>query len=117
MDTTEIIQGNRIIAEFMGLQYDDHDEKWHDGKYFATDSLLYNTDWSRLMPVVEKIESVGHSTTISSDVREAITDKYCCEILHKGALVSNLFYKNSKTKIEAVWLAVIEFIKWYNQSK
>lgn len=109
MDTKEVIEGNRIIAEFMGLKYDDHDEKWHDGKYFATDSLLYNTDWSRLMPVVEKIESKGYGVIIEKK----------SSIIHEvhPTMQNKSWEKRNGNKIENTWLAVIEFIKWYNQSK
>ena len=73
----------------------------------------YNTDWNRLMQVVEKIESIKIETY------KVRVDIYfnCCQInpTHWEQLIS--IYGNKETKIEAVYNACIEFIKWYNENK
>lgn len=73
MKTNEILQGNRILAEFMGLKpgYNSYTKKynWGDGIFFMTngdtieevmDSIVgyakYHSSWDWLMPVVEEIE-------------------------------------------------------------
>ena len=73
----------------------------------------YNTDWNRLMQVVEKIESIKIETY------KVRVDIYfnCCQInpTHWEQPIS--IYGNKETKIEAVYNACIEFIKWYNENK
>jgi len=66
--------------------------------------LKYHTSWDWLMPVVEKIESLSGTTVLIKRIG--------CEIIMYGKTISK---QTSDTKIEAVWLAVIEFIKWYNE--
>lgn len=82
----------------------------HGGKpNMEADLCFYTSDWNMLMPVVEKIESIGnYAVTISA---------YSCSI---SEIV--LFDEDSHvhiesdcdSKIDAVYKAVIEFIQWYN---
>lgn len=132
----KIAEGNRLIAEFMGaivtLDYCEiPDVQDGLGFYFkkenapdfdlryCSEGLKYHSSWDWLMPVVEKIESLGYQsetmgwhltnglvTTISFWVNRTDYSKeperVCC--------------KESKKKIEAVWTAVIEFIKYKNSN-
>ncbi len=81
----------------------------------------YNTSWNWLMPVVEKIESI--------DVGEILNGKgqgyknqfkiwsNACLIEPSnwgGPLIKQIC---APTKIEAVYKAIVEFIKWYNDNK
>lgn len=125
--TQEQIEGNKLIAEFMNWKHHSGNVYWFPNLYPSTDDTgettfdiseaEFHSSWSWLMPVVEKIESLGHSTSISSDMRQAVLDKYCCEILKKNTIGTNLLHKAGKTRLEAVYLAVIDFIKFYNQQK
>ena len=63
----------------------------------------YNSDWNWLMEVVEKIESIKGTQIFINGIS--------CEVMFKGKVIS----KHFNTKIEAVYNACIEFIKWYNQ--
>lgn len=58
--------------------------------------------WNDLMPVVEFIEAIKNSDDYEIDIFGN-----CCDI---GGKIE----KVGKTKIEATWLAVVEFIKGYN---
>lgn len=103
---------NELIAHFMGYKYHEeyrdeydefHSDYWERPNGQIKDGLTFNTDWNELIPVVEKIEKDYHT---------AILDKRCT--------ISNadrLFEKRGATKIESVWLSVIEFIEWYNNNK
>ena len=102
MTEEEIIKGNKLIAEFMGLHFHKIGwvDKYHiDGNYESI-ILDYNWSWDWLMPVIEKIESLGYAVRIL-DVG--------CGI--EGDLIIERF---GTTKIEGTLLTVIEFIKWYN---
>jgi hypothetical protein len=103
----EVKKDNEIIAEFMGevLTEEDHAHN------FTLDQLPYRTNWNWLIPVVEKIESLGGRTAILfSPNRHNI-----CTISERDHTM--LAQKESQTKIEAVYKAVVEFIRWYNTTQ
>jgi hypothetical protein len=72
-------------------------------------SLPYHTSWDWLMPVVEKIEGIG-------DYHVSI-GMFSCYV-SEGVFIDEWVHieSDSDSKIKAVWLAVIEFIKWHNQN-
>jgi hypothetical protein len=135
MKTNETLQGNRILAEFMGLKpgYNSYTKKynWGDGIFFMTngdtieevmDAIVgyakYHSSWDWLMPVVEKIESFGFRFEIALnevDLYDIENDRFStsvnfpdCDGLKDCGL----------TKIHAAFLACVEFAKWYkNQAK
>lgn len=93
------IEGNRLIAEFLG---------WHlDPKR----SLKYNSSWNWLMPVVEKINSSGEY--------DVIIFKTTCHINDPDAILFETTYETSKkgSLIMDVWEVIVEFIQWYNNQK
>ncbi len=115
MDTTE---NNKLIAEFMGLEYAPKDKRWDD--WFTKDGtrvtfrsripLQYHASWDWLMPVVEKIE---YCDGISNDEVITIEYKDCIIPHHQG----EVRIEGANSKLEAVYQAVVEFIKCYNQKK
>lgn len=88
---------NRIIAEFMNMTITRYSEFYFDSKW----------DW--LMPVVEKIESLKHPVYISSNNCQIYEKISWGE--HNGWNVDSY----GKNKLEATYLAVVEFIKWHNK--
>ena len=108
-------ENNKIIAEFMWWKEQEEDFMFNpktSGSIYIK-SLLFHKDWNWLMEVVEKIESIKIETY------KVRVDIYfnCCQInpTHWEQLIS--IYGNKETKIEAVYNACIEFIKWYNENK
>ena len=122
------LEGNTLIAEFMGW------DKWNTGTFetpFEDASyvngepnhfcearhLKFYSSWDWLMPVVEKIESMSYKVHINTGNCEI----YSCELFEKDNLIINKYYGDFKneitTKITAVWLACVDFIKWYNENK
>ena len=92
-----ITENNKIIAKFMGAT--------------LTKDLKYHLDWNWLMEVVEKIESI-------------LPDDSIITIEYKNCFIPILddeepftIEGGGKTKIEAVYNACLEFIKWYNENK
>ena len=113
MTQEEIIAGNKLIAEFMGLSYCEkyRYEGWyknheHNHRICDFDGLKYHTSWDWLMPVVEKIEKMN--TTV-------VIEGIMCEI-KTHSIGFDMTASDERSKILAVYYAVIEFIKWYNDN-
>jgi len=91
----------RLIDKFMGCESENP-----SFGYFVPNP--YNSDWNLLMPVVEKIESMGYNFNIH---------KGFCLIIGVPFFGSIPHSPDSKvSKITYVYQSVIQFIKWYNQN-
>jgi hypothetical protein len=130
----KIEEGNRLIADFIGYEKDFLAEEGEEPRYFVYDHLeciadgvdwwdtvemdwsswLYPKDmkfhfsWDWLMPVVERIENKGYDVFING-LYCRITDCGLSDFEIESTEVSN--------KREAVFKAVVEFIKWYNENE
>ena len=108
--TNETLEGNKLIAEFMGgdtkniingVMLHEYPSTHETRRLFHFDDLHYNYLWDWLMPVVGKIHSIvnnGHK----------VLDKEAylwCQIM--DAIVS--------VNIDGSHLSVYNYIKWYNQ--
>jgi len=135
------IEGNKLIAEFMGMKYHHYPKNnyyarpehtfFEGDKIWGITELKYHSEWDWLMPVVEKIENTElgdisiHSETFEDDIYlncnvEIEIISLVCSIHIYGnmrAFKDFICINNKKTKIEATWLACVEFIKWYNFNK
>lgn len=110
MSDTEIIEGNKQIAEFMGAKIGKGGTKkypvfvnlpiWHGQKMqLWTTSLKdvrYHESWDWLIPVCEKIKGFLH---VSMESRPKAQ-----RVLHALEFVNR----------EIVYELVLKFIKWYN---
>lgn len=103
----EIIEGNAAINKFRGLNLGQSG--------YAND---YHSNWNNLMLVVEKIEEPGNFPDLS--IKEGVDVKIFyrnCKIEYSDDDNEYDLSPNGekgKTKIEAVWKAVVKFIQWYN---
>lgn len=137
--STSVKTENELIAEFMGYQYfpyKDEEKGWLHGwikpevnrkmggiAYKVQhdlllcrrkDDLKYHVNWDWLMPVVEKIESTQRSTLLYGGI--ANLKPYFFRIA--GSFSGDFETEASgKTRIEAVYKAVLKFILWYNSQK
>ena len=118
MEQLQIIEGNKLIAEFMDdiytlergniINFLEKPSKFETSNSFEANELLYHSSFDWLMPVVEKIEGMGIKVEIEGNG---------CDINRLNPFHP---YNNGAacdSKIESVWLALVEFIKWYNQNK
>lgn len=96
MNDQEIIEGNKLIAEFMGMG-----EKFLPMDYEHENGVRYHSSWDWLMPVVEKIEKENPKAGIQIDGKK-------CSVFLPKYLVMDF---SGDTKLEATWNAVIYFIR------
>ena len=142
MSEQEIIEGNKLIAEFMGGIYvrredlfDSHiiEEFIYNNNHPILKNnikttehlyhLRYHLSWDWLMPVVEKIgrlnslEENGEWFNFVIQNGKVPTNTYCTCIGRVGEYsrnLGNVSSGKSSSLIESNWLCIIEFIKWYN---
>lgn len=118
MTTEEILEGNKLIAEFMGAKiivenyHGINIIKFPDKSTKDLFGLKYNTSWDWLMPVVEKIEQGNYAVIITQNV---CTIRACIMGDTTIRAYQNGNYLTPNTKLSNTWLAVIQFIKWYNE--
>lgn len=99
-------ENNKIIAEFMGLTIITDSISYFDTTFKPLKK--YHSDWSKLMEVIDKIESLGYWVEIIGGYHNQ------CNIGIQNN-TKNLIERDSETKVEAVYNAVVAFIKWYNE--
>lgn len=120
MKEDEIIQNNRLIAEFMGTDMPD--------KF-----LEFNTCWNWLMGVVEKIESLdlsrygyiwegieGETEYNNQDINVEIEGNRCWIYMNlqldpMHTFNEESFKKKYESKLQATYESVVEFIHRYNE--
>ena len=111
MSKEEILKGNKLIASFMDI--DDSIPHDHQGMY------LYHSSWDWLMPVVEKIESLGYiikylSTPTLSN-RWYIYNMEVKKSYYDSVVKVESNYQNNESKLNTYYKGCIEFIKYYNK--
>lgn len=105
MNTTE---NNKIIAEFMGVAsngivfQDENTKEFHP--------IKYHFDWNWLMEVVEKIEEMDFVFNVQYTLVET-------HDLRDTKFKHTFKPQDKKTKKESIYIACVEFIKWYNEQK
>jgi hypothetical protein len=129
MKKEQTTEGNKVIDLFNNnLLY---------SRGFSVEEYNYNSEWNNLMTVICKIESLpvnwnksgfnkeGYGYNGKKDHRyEVRIEGINCEIIECMCMVgedqislphNDPYYKFDKniTKIESVWITIVEFIKWY----
>lgn len=122
----EIIEGNKLIAEFAELpkcadpKHIDDPCFFVEGQYRKAHKLQYDTSWNRLMQVVEKIESLGFDIAYHSKFTYMKEDNTFLNSHHihiwdeSEHLITDL---KDEVMIDCFFVAVVEFIKYYNTQK
>ena len=117
MTKKEILEGNKLIADFMNYRQDKKDpqvfhlkgiEKSIGGKVF------YHSSWDWLMMVVDRIDLIHpHGRTFIEGQR----DNPKKEIVNWWCNLGEAYHHSTISKIDAVYQAVIKFIRWFNENK
>lgn len=134
MSEGELIGNNKIIALFMGWKKDEsgfypiaqhqYDNKGYiiDGEkgFYQGDRPLhiYHKSWDWLMPVIDKIESLGFNFRMESKY-EVTSDNesrilYMCDFDNKEHIINLACYTS---KIDCVYGCIIKFIEWHKLNK
>src|SRR5687768_11495120 len=103
---------NELVAEFMGQPL----TLLHDTGYYGTiehkiDYQMYQSSWNALMPVVQKVRSICVAVEISYSLGTV------CKICYNNGKNFEWLSIEDNDGIRAVYKAVVEFIKWYNDQK
>lgn len=136
MKKNDIIRGNKLIDKFhQNKEYLDLSTLDMLDKLIYTNELPYDKSWNLLMPVVEKIEKITGGlfdiTIANVNIVWWYTKKIKTSsfIKRKSSwdpiggkmydIIIGTFTKSPEklkatSKIEAVWLAIVKFIEWYN---
>lgn len=103
----------------------------YENKFLHQERFPFHKHWNWLMPVVEKISTIHHESFpinvsisggggahIAINPSNCAGEEYVGELVIANTLNLNYFITDEElqyTNIEAVWLAVVEFIDWYNK--
>lgn len=123
-----INEGNKIIAEFMGLKYQEKTDHpfcfpngvWIDKRGLGHKSLDYNSSWDWLMPVLIKIEDeLDVVTSIQINRYKDVGLKGIMGECHLCLFETghDEIITDSALKIESLWKAIVKFIIWYNSKE
>ena len=127
MEKEKIIQGNELIAKFMGAEKENG--YWDylltdapaitegNGGAYLPRELHYHHDWNWLMPVVKKINDLcnerGGELSNNSRRQEHLSNQLDNPLHWKSW---SYHYVTLITDIDVVFRTVIKFIEWYNTS-
>ena len=106
------IESNKLIAEFMGITNIVSEDDFLSGEYDGDDVTVaevfkYHESWDWLMPVVEKIESLGYWIRMDYGDVFIVNDD-------SDIIIKNPMHEDGYTKLSLVYQVVVEFITWYN---
>jgi len=115
MTPQEIQERNKQIALMLGWERHNHASyftwtKQNSKDHIYESILQFHLDWNWLHEAVEFIErlSVHHMVE---------TNRSSCVIYNGKNIITANYFKADKTKKEAVFIAVSDFAKLYNEKK
>jgi hypothetical protein len=96
----EIETGNRLIAEFMGWIH--HEDPQYDA--YEMSNLKYHSSLDSLMPVIEKVETLGYKVVLAS---------YQAQVYDNNDRKMIIDADFSSKFLENAYGAVVGFITYY----
>ena len=111
MSNKEILENNKLIANFMGVKIGEERYSYRIGvtEPLQEKHLNYNNSWGWLMPVIEKIESDNIMATVVIICNKCQITLFDFESVPKFAKTIQ-----ANDKLKATWLCVVEFVKRFN---
>lgn len=128
MEQQEIIEGNKLIAEFMGAEvlspktkftYYDFGDNWSETNSYVfqqkihDNMLKYHSSWDWLIPIIDKIELIEDSKYVV----QIAADRCTIFEWNDSENIVKFNVMHTGEKITATYKCIIEFIKWYNNGK
>lgn len=119
MENSEFFFGNNLIAEFMGNRMNGgsgyyisgHNANFPSTNSISTSDLRYHECWEWIMPVVEKISSMGFQVQLLS--WEILNRKPENGFrINKGNHI--IAFNDNPDMKTAIWKSVVGFVKWHN---
>lgn len=133
-----IEEGNMLIAEFLGCyKYPENsfdnvwsyeiyghldfvDDREYEKHYYLPSEMKFHDSWDWLMPVVEFIEDVRVQPDEEGSIsyHRFAVGMPCgqCEIVDTES-EKIVAFGDGPTKRASTYVAVVEFIEWYNKNK
>ena len=122
----ETIDGNRLIAEFMGFsrtvtlrkgvyKVPEGQELLYKAWHLHIDNMPYHTSWDWLMPVVERINTIAIDNYGETNVMIQSNQCRIGETWDDSVVITTK--ANHPVLIEMVYMAIVTFIKWYEAQK
>jgi hypothetical protein len=111
MTQEEILKGNRLIADFMEVDYSGKFQYIARVGYtvsLSEEHLQYNSSWDWLIPVFQKIEKLGYGWSIVEGEIDIYSSGYQW-ITHSREIVDE-----NTTLIEAAFKCCVDFIEKCN---
>lgn len=110
MTQEQIIEGNKLIAEFMGVKMHNETHIEVVTNAFGTGTstihpIEYHSSFDWLMPVVDKIRDMHEINGIA--IEEADLESADCHLLSLTIFAS----------LDTVFHEVVQFITWFNTQK
>ena len=125
MTQEEIVQYNKLCAEFLGyvnLTPDDKDFDFYEkldgvlGKMLEPKSMKFHSDWNWIMVVVDAIEKLKFNVRITIAciiIENAFDNDSNLSPIYKFHSMQGEF----ESKKEAVVQAINQFLIWYNEQR
>lgn len=120
MKDKEILEGDKLIAEFMDGIYESDlfpigsTQIWlpyHNITEIA--NLKYHSSMDWLMPVIHKISQLPLRTPVHIKMVQLKREAYC-RIESSSTGFRNALFNNYANLTEVTFATVVAFIKWYN---
>jgi len=127
IDEKQIIEGNYLIAEFLGWKFKKKTPWWDFWGYMSdvyvaeadiainADNLPFHDNYNWAMLLIQKIERCGYEINIQ--IREGITKVYIDKPKDGKKAYEVVASTQGKDMQHTIWLAIIEFVKWSNENK
>lgn len=118
MEKKEIIENNKLIAEFMRHKYLNKKEYAKETgcpeKEFINipdSNCFYHSSWDLLMPIIEKIESIHYTIFDGIPLTYRFYwSKPWAKIIQNANIIAQ---HKGPIMIESVYKVIVEFIKWW----
>lgn len=107
MNQDEILENNKLIADFMDVKIGVEQYSWRIGcqEPLQEKHLNYHASWGWIMPVIERIETMDYGFKMCRKVIEVYID----------STKAVLFKVKKENRMASAYTAIIQFVKWYNE--